>query len=191
RHVVRGEGAYVRPRRRNHAVGERERVPLLRAADAAARPADARRLPEADPRPHGGLPGLRRARHERARERGGLTTSAVRRPRRGRAARSRRVARHSSAHPRRTRARVVISSPATVHRLSTARSRPWAVKSSEAIPARSSSAAGWIGRRRCTAWNHSGSWLAGKVIGENRSTKNTSTWEMSWASIAGKRTAIA
>src|SRR5690625_6419457 len=53
------------------------------------------------------------------------------------------------------------------------------------------SAAGWTGRRACRLWNQSGSWSAGKVIGENSRTKNTSTWEASWASIAGSVTAIA
>src|SRR5699024_3265791 len=97
----------------------------------------------------------------------------------------------SSLHLRRTRARVVTSRPTRVQIVRTSRSRPSAEKVPEAIPARMRSAAGWTGRRACRLWNQSGSWSAGKVIGENSRTKNTSTWEASWASIAGSVTAIA
>src|SRR5690625_990869 len=96
-----------------------------------------------------------------------------------------------SLHLRRTSARVVTSSPSAVQSARTSRSRPAAVKASEAIPARMRSAAAWTGSTECSVWNQSGSRLAGKVIGENSRTKNTSTWETSWASIAGRVTAIA
>src|SRR5699024_9536835 len=94
-------------------------------------------------------------------------------------------------HLRRISARRVMTTAATHQRASTSRSRPVASNVSEARPARSRSAPAWTGRNSWTVWNHCGSWLAGKVMGEKSITKKTSTWESSWATIGLMLTAIA